>query len=190
MLAPFLPSLPEPSATSQQLYRGFLEELATLPPALMPQIRDWLLCDPYKERRWDDLIKVEMSSESWQQLDLAMGYWLFREAMGCRRATSDDLFTPGWFIQAHELFLALRHRTTSGSREELVIGSKLWHDAVVGGLMHATCMAMDEPIYEPVVFQTRQHAEAFAAMAKDIQGKAALAGLMAVERHLHPRETD
>ena len=188
MLALFTPNRPEPSPVSESIYQACLEQLAALPPELLPKLKGWLSRDVYGDKRWQDLIKVEMSSDTWSQLEVAAGYWLLQEAQHCRRAAWDEEFSAGYFCQAFDLFHSIRHRTTSGSREELVIASKLWHDLVIGGLTHAGAMALDEVTYQRVVFTSDEQAAAFAAMTEHLSGKAATAGLMALQRYLRSTE--
>ena len=191
MLALFTPNRPEPSPVSESMYQACLEQLAALPPELLPKLKGWLSSDVYGDQRWQDLIKVEMSSDTWSQLEVAAGYWLLQETRHCGKADWDGEFYSGYFCQAFDLFHSIRYRTpTSGSREQLVIGSKLWHDLVVGGLTHAGEMAKDEVTYRRVIFTSDEQAAAFAAMTKHLSGKAAMAGLIALQRYLQPRETD
>ena len=78
MLALFTPNRPEPSPVSESIYQACLEQLAALPPELLPKLKGWLSRDVYGDKRWQDLIKVEMSSDTWSQLEVAAGYWLLQ----------------------------------------------------------------------------------------------------------------
>jgi hypothetical protein len=188
MLAPFTSNLPEPSRVSESIYQACLEQLAAMPSQMLPKLKRWLRTDVYGDKRWQDLIKVQMDSTFWEQMDLATGYWLLQEARYCSRAIGDAEFNPSYFIQAFDLFHSIRHRRTTGGSEELLIGSKLWHDAVIGGLNHAGAIAMDEITYEQVLFSSEEQAQRFVAMTKQLAGEAAAAGLMAVQQYLRPTE--